>query len=116
MKIMGHEYGLRYTVGAQEEISKLRDEDNPHRFRGAAQIPVILSEWNERAESLLAKEEGREYEPRALDYETVRHLTVRELDELLKECRRVTDRDKTRTVEEEPVETEKKTKAGAAGS
>lgn len=113
MKIMGHEYGLRYTIGAQEEISKLRDEDNPYRSRGAAQIPVILSEWNERAESMLAKEEGREYEPHPLDYETVKLLTVKELDELLEDCHRVIDRDKARTVEEEHAEAEKKTKAAA---
>ena len=113
MKIMGHEYGLRYTIGAQEEIAALRDEDNPHRARGAAQIPVILSEWNERAESLLAKEEGREHEPHPLDYETVKLLTARELDELLEECHRVIERDKARTVEEEAAEAEKKTKAAA---
>lgn len=113
MKIFGHEYGLRYTIGAQEEISKLRDADNPYRSRGAAQIPIILSEWNERAESVLAKEEGQEYQPRALDYETVQLLTVKQLDELLEECQRVIDRDKTPTVETEDSAPEKKTDAAA---
>ena len=115
MKIMGKEYGLRYTVGAQEEIAALKDDPELGKIKVTAQIPLILSKWHEKAESLLAKEEGREYEPQPLDYETVQHLTQLEFDELLRECERVCKRDSQRTVEEAPAETEKKTDEAAAG-
>lgn len=115
MKIFGHEYGLLYTVGAQEEIAALKDLKNLDTSKIAGRIPVILSDWNEKAESLRAKQEGREYEPHPLTWETVRHLTPAEFDELLLECDRVRKRDTTRTVEADSAETEKKTDA-AAGS
>ena len=115
MKIMGHEYGLRYTVGAHEELAQLKEEGNIGTMKGAAQIPCILSKWHEKAESLLAKEEGREYEPHPLDYETVQHMTQLEFDKLLKECDQVRKRDSRRTVEEAPAKPEKKTDAAAAG-
>lgn len=116
MKIMGKEYGLRYTVGAQEEIAALKDDPELGKIKVTAQIPLILSKWHEKAESLLAKEEGREYEPQPLDYETVQHLTQLEFDELLRECERVRKRDSERTVEEAaPAEAEKKTDEAAAG-
>lgn len=115
MKIMGKEYGLRYTVGAQEEIAALKDDPELGKNKVTAQIPIILSKWNEKAESLLAKEEGREYEPQPLDYETIQHLTQLEFDELLRECERVRKRDSQRTVEEAPAEAEKKTDEAAAG-
>lgn len=115
MKIMGKEYGLRYTVGAQEEIAALKDDPELGKIKVTAQIPLILSKWHEKAESLLAKEEGREYEPQPLDYETIQHLTQLEFDELLKECERVRKRDSQRTVEEAPAMAEKKTGKAAAG-
>lgn len=104
MRILGREYGLRYTVGAQGEIANLKNEPNPQQTSVAARIPIILSEWNEKAEARLAREEGREYDAHPLTWETVAMLTVKELNEVMAECDRVINRDCGRTVEVDAAE------------
>lgn len=114
MKILGKEYGLRYTVGAQKQIADLKNEPNPQQTAVAAKIPLILSEWNEKAESMKARAEGREYTQQPLTMEEIEMLTIKELNELLAECDRVMARDCGRTVETD--EAEKKTDAPTDGS
>lgn len=114
MKILGKEYGLLYTVGAQKQIADLKNEPNPQQTAVAAKIPIILSEWHEKAESMKARAEGREYTQQPLTMEEIELLTIKELNELLKECDRVMARDCGRTVETD--EAEKKTDAPTDGS
>lgn len=114
MKILGKEYGLLYTVGAQKQIADLKNEPNPQQAAVAAKIPLILSEWHEKAESMKARAEGREYTQQPLTMEEIELLTIKELNELLAECDRVMVRDCGRTVETD--EAEKKTDAPAASS
>lgn len=114
MKILGKEYGLLYTVGAQKQIADLKNEPNPQQTAVAAKIPLILSEWHEKAESMKARAEGREYTQQPLTMEEIELLTIKELNELLAECDRVMARDCGRTVETD--EAEKKTDAPAASS
>lgn len=114
MKILGKEYGLLYTVGAQKQIADLKNEPNPQQTAVAAKIPLILSEWHEKAESMKARAEGREYTQQALTMEEIELLTIKELNELLAECDRVIARDCGRTVETDEVQ--KKTDAPTDGS
>lgn len=115
MKIFGREYGFAYTVGAYDEIKKL-SEDCPDlpKLEMNTRVAVILSNWHERAESLRAAAEGREYTPAPLERETIDMLTFAEVGQLVAECDAAMARDLGRTVETEPAEDEKKT--GPAGS
>lgn len=114
MKILGKEYGLLYTVGAQKQIADLKNEPNPQQTAVAAKIPLILSEWHEKAESMKARAEGREYTQQPLTMEEIELLTINELNELLMVCDRVMAHDCGRTVETD--EAEKKTDAPTGGS
>ena len=115
MKIFGREYGFAYTVGAYDEIKKL-SEDCPNlpKLEMNTRVAVILSNWHERAESLRAAAEGREYTQAPLERETIDMLTFAEVGQLVAECEAAMARDLGRTVETEPAEAEKKT--GPAGS
>ena len=128
MKILGKEYGLRYTVGAQEEILALCPEKDITRLaealygesgeekevnRKAAQLPIILSDWHERTESLRAKAEGRAYMPAPLDWETIQFLTVEEFSSLMEEAFLAMSRDSGREVKTDNAVDEKKTDAAA---
>lgn len=114
MKIFGHEYGFAYTVGAAEDIKRLTENsDGMTKTEVNAKAAMILSEWHERAESLRAQAEGREYIAAPLEKETIDHLTFAEFESLVDECSAVIDRDSTRTVEAEDAAPQKKTDAAA---
>lgn len=115
MKIFGREYGFAYTIGAYDEIKKL-SEDCPDlpKLEINTRVAIILSKWHERAESLRAAAEGREYTPAPLERETIDMLTFAEVGQLVAECDAAMERDLGRTVETENAGDEKKT--GPAGS
>ena len=127
MEIMGREYKMLYTVGAQQELAELCPDNDLKRLREAlsgkahdvnqeaAKIPIILSEWHERAESLIAQAEGREYAAAPLEWETVQFLTPQQFGELMTEAFTTMARDSGRSVEADGQNTQKKTEA-AAGS
>ena len=124
MKLFGREYGMLYSVGAQQEIAELCPENDLtklsealggkafERTEKAARIPMILSSWHERAESVMAKEEGREYKPSPITWDLIALLSVEEFSALLTEAFKVMARDSGRSVEADAGE--KKTEA--AGS
>ena len=124
MKLFGREYGMLYSVGAQQEIAELCPENDLtklsealggkafERTAMAARIPMILSNWHERAESLIAREEGREYTPAPITWDLIALLSVEEFSALLTEAFKVMARDSGRSVEADAGE--KKTEA--AGS
>lgn len=127
MKIMGHEYKMLYTVGAQQELAELCPDNDIKRLKEilsgkahdvnqeAAKIPIILSKWHERAECLTAQAEGREYAAAPLEWETVQFLTPQQFGELMAEAFTTMARDSGRSVEADGQNTQKKTEA-AAGS
>lgn len=117
MKIFGKEYGFAYTVGAYDEIKKLKEEHpEMQNVELNANVAIILSQWHERAESLRAQAEGREYVEAPLEMETIRMLTFTQLGELVNECDAAMKRDLTRTVETESGAPEKKTDKPAANA
>ena len=127
MKIMGREYKMMYTVGAQQELAELCPDNDIKRLKEilsgkahdvnqeAAKIPIILSKWHERAESLTAQAEGREYTAAPLEWETVQLLTPQQFGELMTEAFTTMAKDSGRSVEADGQNTQKKTEA-AAGS
>lgn len=115
MKIFGHEYGFAFTVGADEEIRQLTGESRElPKAEVNARVAMILSDWHERAESLRAQAEGREYIPAPLEMETIKHLTYTEFNALVEACDAAIKRDSGRTVETENAVPEKKTDAAAS--
>ena len=117
MKIFGKEYAFSYTVGAYDEIKKFKDEhpEMPNMELNA-HAAIILSQWHERAESLRAQAEGRDYVEAPLEMETIRMLTFSQLDDLVEECDAAMKRDLRRTVEAESGEPQKKTNQPAVSS
>lgn len=127
MKIYGHEYGMLYTVGAQQELAELCPDNDLKRLKEvtqgkinevtpeAAKIPIILSDWHERAKSLEAAAEGNSYTPAPLSWDVIQMLTVQEFGVLMTEAFLCMSRDTGRTVEADGENTQKKTEA-AAGS
>lgn len=127
MEIFGHEYGMRYTVGAQQEIAELCPDKDLKRLKevfggkiaeatkAQAKLPMVLSAWNERAKSLEEKAQGREYSPAPLTWDAIEMLTPQEFGALLGEAFTVMAADSGRTVEADATGSQKKTGA-AAGS
>ena len=127
MEIYGHEYGMLYTVGAQQELAALCPDGDLSRLKEvmsgktskmtpeAAKIPMILSDWHERAKSLEAAAEGGSYTPAPLSWDVIQMLTVQQFGELIGEAFTCMARDMGRTVEADGENTQKKTEA-AAGS
>ena len=125
MNIYGHEYGMLYTVGAQQELAELCPDNDLTRLkevtRGkiseatpeAAKIPMILSDWHERAKSLEASTEGGSYTPTPLSWDVIQMLTVQQFGELMGEAFTCMARDMGRTVEADDENTQKKTEAAA---
>lgn len=126
MKIYGHEYGMLYTVGAQQELAELCPDKDLKRLKEvtegrinevtpeAAKIPMILSDWHERAKSLQAAAEGGTYTPAPLSWDVIQMLTVQEFGALMTEAFLTMSRDMGRTVEADGENTQKKTEAAAA--
>ena len=125
MNIYGHEYGMLYTVGAQQELAELCPDGDLSRLkevmRGktsertpeAAKIPMILSDWHERAKSLQAAAGGGSYTPAPLSWDVIQMLTVQEFGVLMTEAFLCMARDMGRTVEADGEATQKKTEAAA---
>lgn len=114
MKIFGHEYGFAYTVGAAEDFKNLsKDSAGMTKTEVNAKVAMILSEWHERAKSLRAQAEGREYIAAPLEKETIDHLTFAEFQALVDECDAAIKRDSACTVETEDAAPQKKTDAAA---
>lgn len=125
MKIFDHEYGMRYTVGAQQELAALCPDGDLARLKEvtqgkisevtpeAAKIPMILSDWHERAKSLEAAAEGGSYTPAPLSWDVIQMLTVQQFGELMGEAFTCMARDMGRTVEADGENTQKKTEAAA---
>lgn len=127
MKIFGREYGMLYSVGAQQEIAELCPERDIKRLgeymRGKlsdavekqARIPIILSNWHEKAEAMKAAAEGREYVQQPLAWETVTMLGQEEFGALMGEAFAAMGAGQRRSVESDVPESEKKTESAAAG-
>lgn len=125
MNIYGHEYGMLYTVGAQQELAALCPDGDLTRLKEvtkgkisevtpeAAKIPMILSDWHERAKSLEAAAEGGSYTPAPLSWDVIQLLSVQEFWTLMGEAFTCMARDMGRTVEADGVSTQKKTEAAA---
>lgn len=123
MNIFGHEYGMLYTVGAQQELAALCPDGDLTRLKEvtqgkisevtpeAAKIPMILSDWHERAKSLEAATEGGSYTPAPLSWDVIQMLTVQQFGELMGEAFLTMSRDMGRTVEADSENTQKKTEA-----
>lgn len=125
MEIYGHEYGMLYTVGAQQELAALCPDGDLARLKEvtqgkisevtpeAAKIPMILSDWHERAKSLEAAAEGSSYTPAPLSWDVIQMLTVQEFGELMGEAFLCMARDMGRMVEADSSGSQKKTEAAA---
>ena len=127
MKIFGKEYGMLYSVGAQEEIAELCPDGDLKRLgeylKGtaveanakSARIPMILSTWYEKAEAMEAAAEGREYEQKPLGWETVELLDMGQFRSLMEEAFAAMGAGRARTVETETSEGQKKTEPAPEG-
>lgn len=125
MEIFGNEYGMLYTVGAQQELAALCPDGDLTRLKEvtkgkisevtpeAAKIPMILSDWHERAKSLEAAAEGGSYTPAPLSWDVIQMLTVQQFGELMGEAFTCMARDMGRTVEADGENAQKKTEAAA---
>lgn len=126
MKIFGHEYGMLYSVGAQQEIAALcpgkdiaklpealRATETESGAERTARLPLILSKWHERAESAAAKAEGREYAEKPLTWEQIELLDQDQFVELIAEAFTAMANGRQRSVEAD-AEPEKKTETTAA--
>lgn len=106
MKIFGREYGLRYTVGAEEEIRKLCPGEDLKKLRevlsgidGAAETACIMSRWHEKAMAMEARMEGREYTEQPLTREVAELIDMRDFPAIMDEIMAAMMQDKAKTVE-----------------
>lgn len=105
---------MLYSVGAQQEIAALCPDRDLSRLgelmsgkavtatETGAKIPLILSDWFERAEALRAASEGRDYTMAPLSWELIEMLSVEQFNRLIAEALQAMARDSGRLVEAEP--------------
>ena len=124
MKIFGREYGLRYTVGAEEEIRKLCPGEDLKNLRevlsgidGAAEMACIMSRWHEKAMAMEARMEGREYTEQPLTREVAELIDMEDFPALMNEVMTAMTQGKAKSVEiEDSPESKKKETPSAESS
>lgn len=124
MEIFGHDYGLLYSVGAMEELKERCPDHDLNKLgrllddaKGGKEMLCILSKWHEKAESMKARMEGREYQEHPLEMELLDLVNMQDFNELMGQAVAVMFRDRQQTVEtEEPTKNGKKKEAAAEKS